>query len=234
MNTDTHNDGEQFADDAKANDQRSQQDREAVNDSVDEAPEPGYSENDQTDSDGIEHDDDAEQHVSKLRSQLKTCRSEKQDYLDQLQRLQADYINVKKQLDSERASARSKARVDVLESLLPALDSFEMAFADTERWQAIDKNWRIGVENIYAQLVDALASNGIVQIAPAEQTPFNPNQHESVETIATADTASDNTIARVLQTGYVSDDAVIRPAKVQVYQRRDTERERHSSDDTEL
>jgi molecular chaperone GrpE len=192
--------------------------------SVDEERKAAYSADDQSGNEigdeDIAPEDGPEQQVQKLRTQLSECRSQKQEYLDQLQRLQADYVNVKKQLENERASAQANARVEVLESLLPALDSFEMAFADTERWNAIDKNWRIGVENIYSQLIDALASNGIKQLNPTDGT-FDPQQHESVETIATDDANADNTIARVLQTGYATADAVIRPAKVEVYQSQD-------------
>ncbi len=84
-------------------------------------------------------------------------------------------------------------------------------------WDAVDKNWRIGVEGIFAQLQAIFTGYNVTIDAPTGKA-FDPEKHEALGNEAVADAASHNTIIKVVQTGFVrkgsSGDVVIRPARV--------------------
>lgn len=154
--------------------------------------------------------------LKKLREDLKKSQLESRDHLTALQRARADYVNLKKELDETREVTKKKTTEKVLADFLPTLDSFDMAMGNTAAWEAVDKNWRIGVEFIYSQLKTALENNGV---SPIDQVGvvFDPNNHEPIETKETDDASLDHQIERIIQKGYQMGDRVIRPARVVVW-----------------
>jgi molecular chaperone GrpE len=155
--------------------------------------------------------------LKKLREELKICRKDKEEYLTGWQRAKADYINLQKELEQTRINASILAKEKMVEKLLPAFDSFEMAFANKEHWEKLDKEWQHGIKSIHKQFLSGLASFGIEEISELN-IPFNPNIHESVSIINTDDESKDHTIEKILQVGYKIGDRVIRPAKVIIYE----------------
>jgi molecular chaperone GrpE len=163
--------------------------------------------------------------IKKLREDLKKARAEKEEYLTGWQRAKADYVNLQKELDLARVSSTTLAKEKMLKNLLPALDSFDMAMANKEAWEAVDKNWRMGIEYILQQLTTGLGEAGVTKIDQVG-VPFDPNLHQSIETIPTDDESKDHTIEKVLQTGYKIGDGtassphgrVVRPARVNVFE----------------
>jgi molecular chaperone GrpE len=155
--------------------------------------------------------------VKKLRADLNLCRKEKEDYLVGWQRAKADYVNLQKELDLARINISIHTKQKMVEKLLPALDSFEMAFANKESWEKVDKDWRAGVESIYQQCMSGLNNSGIEKIEESA-VPFDPNIHQSISIIETTDESKDHTVERILQVGYKIGDRIIRPAKVIIYE----------------
>jgi molecular chaperone GrpE len=155
--------------------------------------------------------------VKKVREDLKKARADKDEYLVGWQRAKADYVNLQKEMDQVRLSSSSLAKEKMAKNLLPALDSFDMAFANKEAWEKVDANWRTGIEYIFAQLMTGLSDSGIEKISQVG-VPFDPNLHQSIESISTDDKSKDNTIEKVLQAGYKMGDRVIRPARVNIYE----------------
>ncbi len=156
--------------------------------------------------------------IKRLRENLKECTAKKQEYLSGWQRAKADLVNAKKEFDRERERIKQRGKEAVINDLLPALDSFAMAMADTDTWESVDEEWRTGVEQIHNQLLTALEKNDVSQIKPGEGDDFDPQLHSSVDTEPASDKQEDNTIARCEQTGYRIDDRIIRSAQVVVYQ----------------
>lgn len=156
--------------------------------------------------------------LKKMRDDLKKSQLESRDHLTALQRARADYVNLKKELDEIREVTKKKTTEKVLADFLPTLDSFDMAMGNTAAWEAVDKNWRVGVEFIYSQLKTALENNGI---SPIDQVGvvFDPNKHEPIETKETDDADLDHKIERIIQKGYLMGDKVIRPARVVVWKK---------------
>ncbi len=155
--------------------------------------------------------------VGNLRSDLKKVRAEKEEYLTGWQRAKADYINLQKEMNQVRANTSLVTKEKIVESLLPSIDSFDMAMANKEAWESVDKNWRTGVEYIYQQIITGLSNSG-VEIIDKVGILFDPNLHQSIESITTEEESKDHTIEKVIQAGYKIGDRVIRPARVTIYE----------------
>lgn len=111
------------------------------------------------------------------------------------------------------AKYRSQA---MIEKIIPALDSFQMAFSLPATTRETE-NYRIGFEFILRQLKDALENEGVIEIAPVVGNKFDHNVHNAVESIETEDEKLVGTIQSVRLNGYKLKDRLIRPATVVVY-----------------
>ena len=111
------------------------------------------------------------------------------------------------------AKYRSQA---MIEKIIPALDSFQMAFSLPATTRETE-NYRIGFEFILRQLKDALENEGVMEIAPIVGNKFDHNVHSAVESVETEDEKLIGTIQSVRLNGYKLKDRLIRPATVVVY-----------------
>lgn len=135
---------------------------------------------------------------------------ERDEYLESLQRLQAEFANFRKRVlrDSEHQTQRVSA--EVIEDLLPVLDNFERAMqAAVEHDEQILSS---GVELVYNQLRDVLTKRGLCEIE-AHGESFDPNRHEAVMCQPSKE-HDEGTVMQVLEKGYQLEDKVVRPAKV--------------------
>lgn len=162
-------------------------------------------------------DEDGEQDMrgtlKKLREKIKKLEAEKKEYLDLSQRARADYMNLKKETDAHRTSARIFANKKLIEELLPVLDAYDMAQANKEAWEKVDKNWRIGIEYIFNQLRGVLEKEGVTQFGNIGER-FDPELHESMEHVPVTDKKDNDIIVQILQKGYRMRDTVLRHARV--------------------
>ncbi|MFA5131962.1 MAG: nucleotide exchange factor GrpE [Candidatus Paceibacterota bacterium] len=158
---------------------------------------------------------DARSTIKKLREKIKKLEGEKQEYLDLSQRTRADYMNFKKEVDANRLSERKFSTKRFIEELLPVLDSYDMAKGNVEAWEKVDQNWRIGIEYIFGQLRTVLENEGVTQFGNVGDT-FDPNLHESMEMVPVTNEKENDTLVRILQSGYRMHDTILRPARVHV------------------
>jgi molecular chaperone GrpE len=158
---------------------------------------------------------DARSTIKKLREKIKKLEGEKQEYLDLSQRTRADYVNFKKEVDTNRISERKFATKRFIEELLPVLDSYDMAQGNKEAWEKVDKNWRMGIEYIFNQLRTVLENEGVTQFGKVGDT-FDPHLHESMEQVVVTNEGDNDRIVKVLQNGYKMNDMILRPARVHV------------------
>ncbi len=156
--------------------------------------------------------------IKGLKEKLKDCQAEKQDYLTNWQIERADFLNYKKDEAARVQRAAAYMREEFTGELLPVLDSYDMAFANKEAWEKVDKNWRIGVEYIHQQLIKVLSDYGVTEISSKEGEAFDPKLHQSMEAIETSEKEKDHSIARHIQKGYKTVDRIIRPARVAVFE----------------
>lgn len=153
--------------------------------------------------------------LKKLREELKESNKKAQEYLTGWQKERADFVNYKSEEEKKRSERIKALKEDLLINFFPVLDSFDMAFHNKDSWEKVDKAWRIGVEYIYQQFMKVMEEYGVETIGTLGEE-FNPLYHDPVEHIPVENESEDHTILTVIQKGYRSGDAVLRPAKVKV------------------
>ena len=92
-----------------------------------------------------------------------------------------------------------------------------MAMANKEAWEALPKDWRLGVEHINRELVSALSEHGLSEINPEIATMFDPKLQTTVSSVHTDDKNLDHSIASVVQRGYAVNGKVLKPARVNIF-----------------
>ena len=146
-------------------------------------------------------------------ARLSQTESERDEYLDTLRRVQAEFENYRKRVIKEQTALVDRATSGLVEQLLPVLDSFELALKNLDSAGSDDiDSVRKGVELVYAELLGALEKAGLSRIE-AEGKPFDPNVHEAV---MQEDGDGEPVVTDVLRTGYTLKGRVLRPAMVKV------------------
>jgi molecular chaperone GrpE len=143
--------------------------------------------------------------------EVQRLKNERDQLFDRLARLQAEFENYRKRSAREQQEFRDYALANAVTSLLPVLDSLELALknAGGEKTEI-----RAGVELVRKQFADALAKLGLREI-PAQGEPFDPQYHQAIEMVET-DKVPDHHVLEELQRGYKLKDRLIRPAMVRV------------------
>jgi len=181
---------------------------------IEETPEAKESE---AENDVEYADDNLADTIKKLKEKIKTLEAEKLEYLTGWQRTKADYVNAKKEDEKSRGELMKYANMGFVEELLPALDAFDMAMANKEVWEKVDKNWRAGIEYIYGQIIATLGKFGVTQENPLGQK-VDSQKHNPMGTVATEDKSKEGIVAEVIQKGYFMNGKEIRPAGVKVFE----------------
>jgi molecular chaperone GrpE len=146
-------------------------------------------------------------------AKLSQLESERDEYLDTLRRVQAEFENYRKRVIKEQTALVDRATEGLVEQLLPVLDSLELALGNLDAPRTEEaENVRKGVELVYAQLLGVLEKAGLSRIE-AEGKPFDPNVHEAV---MQEEGEGEPIVVNVLRTGYTLKGRVLRPAMVKV------------------
>ncbi len=148
-------------------------------------------------------------------SEIDKLKAEREALLDRLARLQAEFENARRRMERAQQEARTLAVGETLKTLLPTLDSLELAL----RSPAPDpKEFRRGIDLIRQQMELAMRSLGLTRI-PAEGKLFDPNLHEAIEVVETPN-ARDGEVVEEIHAGFKLGDRLLRPAKVLVARNR--------------
>ena len=140
------------------------------------------------------------------------ARAEAAQYLEHLQRLQAEFDNYRKRVLREQTTAVEQASRPVFRRLLEVLDDFDLALMHAQDRPDFDR-FLHGVELVNAKLLDTLRAEGLEQM-DAQGKPFDPENHEAL--MQTGDGEGDPVVADVLRPGYTLQGRVLRPAGVRV------------------
>ncbi|MBI2650884.1 nucleotide exchange factor GrpE [Candidatus Woesearchaeota archaeon] len=128
---------------------------------------------------------------------------------ESLQRLQAEFENYKKRIEKESEQFLKYAKAELIQKILPILDTFEIALKNTNDREKFVK----GMEMVYAQLYSVLQTEGLKPI-DALGKKFNPYLHE-VMLKQKSDKESD-IVLEELQKGYMLNDKILRHSKVKI------------------
>jgi molecular chaperone GrpE len=137
---------------------------------------------------------------------------QRDDYLNALQRLQADFENYRKRVTRSSDDAATRAAGEIVAKLLPVLDAFDYAqahFADAQSAEAEALAQARGL------LLDSLKREGLERIDDVDAV-FDPQVHDAVAHVEGDETSSGPVVEDVLRAGYRWRGAVLRPAMVKV------------------
>lgn len=124
----------------------------------------------------------------------------------------ADFENLKRRTEREKADYFKFALTEVFRDLLAVLDNLERAIAHAPAEGS--QEFRAGVEMIARQLAETLRRYGLAEV-PALGRPFDPTYHEAVQLEASADVPP-GSVLEVFQKGYLLNERLLRPALVKV------------------
>jgi len=135
------------------------------------------------------------------------------DYLDRLQRLQADMENLQKITKRQIDTVTKRASERLLVSLLPVLDTLEQAGKLTQSGDSMPTDEiGVGLRMLHQQLAEVLYAEGLEEI-PTVGGLLDTERHEVVGYLETDD-RSENTIVEEVRKGYFLNGKVIRPSLV--------------------
>ena len=145
------------------------------------------------------------------KAHIESLQKEKDDTVQLLQRIQADFDNFRRRNASIRLDSYEEGKRDAIKELLPALDSFDRALASTG--ENCDKALLEGILLVQRQLLDSLQKLGLEEVEAAGQ--FDPNKHEAILR-EKAEGKPSGEILDVLQKGYRVGEKVLRHSMVKV------------------
>ncbi len=154
-----------------------------------------------------EEPDLAEDEIAALTEELENTRQERDEYLDALRRLKAEFENARKRQQREHERILQTASERLVLELLPVLDNLDRALE-------AGGDIREGVRVTRDQLADVLGKEGLLPVASDGQT-FDPNVHEAVMG-QPSEEHEEGTILQTFERGYLLRGKPIRPAKVVV------------------
>ena len=149
--------------------------------------------------------------VAAAEEKLQSVRRDLEELKDRHLRKIAEFKNLRKRSDREKAETRRLALADLAREFLPVVDSFERALAHATA-DDLQSDFGQGILLIHRQLTDLWRKHGLREADTAGG--FDPNVHEAVATEESAEPP--NTVLEVLRKGYTLGDRLIRPALVRV------------------
>jgi molecular chaperone GrpE len=148
--------------------------------------------------------------AAQLQSEVERLKGERDQLVDRLARLQAEFENARKREARERADFRDFAISGAVEQFLPVLDNFQLALGSSGSLEQL----RGGIELIVKQMEDVLRG---LNVQPVETVGarFDPRVHEALESVERND-LPDHQVLEEVRRGYRIRDRLLRPALVRI------------------
>ncbi len=136
-----------------------------------------------------------------------------EELTDKVARQMAEFDNFRKRTEREKSQMYEVGAKDIIEKILPVVDSFERGFAAAGEDKK-DDPFVDGMDKVYKQLVTTLEEAGVKAIEAVGQ-PFDPEFHNAVMHIED-ESLGENVVAEEFQKGYMYRDSVVRHSMVKV------------------
>ena len=147
--------------------------------------------------------------LQKMLDSVTVLVSQKEEAEQKLLRMQADFDNFRRRSRQEKEDIIKNANKELLMTLLPVLDNFERALENKD-----NSSFAQGVDMIYRQLIMLLEQKGLTKIE-ALDAEFDPAFHEALMQDE-VDEDHKGKVTAVIQTGYLLNGVLLRPAGVKV------------------
>ena len=140
--------------------------------------------------------------------ELAAVTRERDEYLDALQRLKAEFDNYRKRVARDQQELAARAHERLVKELVPVLDDLERALeAASEHEEA---KLEEGVRLVHRSLADLLAREGLIEVETDGK--FDPHTQEAL--LSQPSDEEEGSVLQVLQKGYSLGERVLRPARV--------------------
>ena len=144
--------------------------------------------------------------------ELAAVTQERDEYLDALQRLKAEFDNYRKRVARDQQELAARAHERLVKELVPTLDDLERALEAVAQHQ--EAQLEEGVRLVHRSLGDLLAREGLREVETAGK--FDPHTQEAL--LSQPSEEEEGSVIQVLQKGYKLGDRVLRPARVVISQ----------------
>ncbi len=147
---------------------------------------------------------------------LKAKAEERDAFNDKYVRAHAEFENIRKRLEKEKADFVKYANESLIFDLLPIIDNLEIAekhIKEAKDFKAVQD----GVDMIQLQIQGFLKDIGLERMKTVGEK-FDPHMHEPIETVEAHD-KEDGVIIDELKPGYKLNGKLLRPASVRVVKR---------------
>jgi molecular chaperone GrpE len=145
-----------------------------------------------------------------LQAELDQVKGERNQVLDRLARLQAEFDNARKREAKERQDSRDYTVSSTVEPFLGVMDNFQLALKSGGSAEQL----RSGVELILKQMEDALRGLNVVAVESVG-AQFDPRVHEALASIETKE-FPDHQVLEEIRRGYKIREKLLRPALVKI------------------
>ena len=166
------------------------------------------------------HEEGVKEHHSMKDELLQSREDEIKDLVNQLQRLQAEFENFKKRVQTEQEKFCQLANEDLIMEILSVIDNFTLALKNETHKGEFYK----GIEMIYDELYGILEEKGLEQIN-VEGQKFDPRLHEALLTEESNE--EPGTILEEIEAGYILNGKVLVHTKVKVAKRPGNHNDHH-------
>lgn len=169
--------------------------------------------------------------LEEIRESMEALKKEKEELMNKMIRLQADFDNYRKRMKTEKEELVKHVNFEFIKKILPVIDNMERALASAEK-----KSDGVveGLEMILRQFKEVLESEGVVPVESIGKV-FDPALHEAVMTEENEEYPP-GTVIEELQRGYKMENRILRPSMVKVSEEKkisSEEAEKAEEDDIE-
>ncbi len=166
-----------------------------------------------------------EKKLKELEEQLAKLKADSEHWKNEYYRAYADTQNLRKSLEKEHSDIIKYRAMGFIEDLLPVLDGFHMALANEPTSQEL-KNYLVGFQFVYRNLVNVLENEGVKEISPNIGDKFSDKTMNAVD--VTVQEGEENLVTKVYAKGYELHGRLIRPAQVSVSKNKKEEEPKES------
>ena len=160
--------------------------------------------------------------LKELEEQLEKAKADSEHWKNEYYRAYADTKNLRSNLEKEHSDIIKYRAMGFIEDLLPVLDSFHMALANEPNSPEL-KNYLVGFQFVYRNLVSVLENEGVKEIAPNVGDKFSDKNMNAVD--ITVQDGEENLVTKVYAKGYELHGRLIRPAQVSVSKNKKEEKQ---------
>jgi molecular chaperone GrpE len=152
----------------------------------------------------------AEQESERSGGDVAALEAERDQAVDQLKRVAADFDNFRKRASREREEIVAHANERLVKELLPILDDLERALVAAAEHE--EARLEEGVQLVHRSLAQLLERQGLKEIDA--EGKFDPHVHEAL--LSQPSEREEGDVIDVVQKGYKLGERVLRPARVVV------------------